>query len=329
MISVTLPEGTGRRKATFYLAMEEWVATNLPEGHYVFSWILEPTVVFGRNQLISAEVNLDYCRENAINVVRRKSGGGCVYADLDNVMFSYITPKMEVQAGFDDYTGMVCGMLRSLGVNAMPTGRNDIQIDGKKVAGNSYYRVNGRSIVHGTMLYNTNMVNMLNAITPSKSKLEAKHVQSVESRITTLHHYISMPIEEFEAYAIKHLTDSEVKLDHEAVAQIEEIERSYLTPQWLYGKDSRIDERRKGRVEGVGELDFAFSLAAGNVEEVCLRGDFFTLEEDLDRILTGALKGVPFDRVAFEKALAKLDLEALVAGLDANSLLNVIFPDNN
>ena len=54
-------------------------------------WIVEPTVIIGRHQLLDTEVNTDYCRANGIDIVRRKSGGGCVYSDLRNVMMSYIT----------------------------------------------------------------------------------------------------------------------------------------------------------------------------------------------------------------------------------------------
>ena len=84
---ITLPF-TDTRRLSFYLAMEEFVARRLDESDAFFMWQVEPTVIFGRNQVVENEVNLDYCREHGIHVVRRKSGGGCVYADMDNVMLS-------------------------------------------------------------------------------------------------------------------------------------------------------------------------------------------------------------------------------------------------
>ena len=98
MIYVSLPNDE-QRKLPFYLAVEEYVARELPAGDYFFMWQVQPTVIFGRNQLIEAEVDIDYCRANGIATYRRKSGGGCVYADLDNIMFSYITPDSNAQTG--------------------------------------------------------------------------------------------------------------------------------------------------------------------------------------------------------------------------------------
>lgn len=222
-----------RRRLPFYLAMEEWAARCLPAEDYFFSWQVNPTVIFGRNQRIDKEVNLDYCRENGIETYRRKSGGGCVFADRHNIMFSYITPSEQVTTTFARYTEMIAEMLRSLGIDALATGRNDITVHGLKVSGNSFYHLPGRSIVHGTMLYDTDLRHMANAITPSRSKLESKQVQSVESHITTLNRHIDMDIDDFNRYAISRLTDTEITLEPAMIREIEEIERPYYAPEWI------------------------------------------------------------------------------------------------
>ena len=134
----------------FYLAMEEYVARELPAQDYFFMWQVEPTVIFGRNQLVDNEVDTDYCRANNIQFYRRKSGGGCVYADKSNIMLSYITPSTNVNFTFNRYMLMVEHALQKLGVDARTTGRNDILVDGKKVSGNAFYHLPQRSIVHGT-----------------------------------------------------------------------------------------------------------------------------------------------------------------------------------
>ena len=110
---IELPEGKVRR-LSFYLAMEEFVARHLNEAECFFMWQVNPTVIFGRNQLIENEVNLDYCRTNHIETYRRKSGGGCVYADWSNIMFSYITQDINVRFTFDKYLRMVAHVLRKL-----------------------------------------------------------------------------------------------------------------------------------------------------------------------------------------------------------------------
>ena len=163
----------------FYLAMEEYVARELPAQDYFFMWQVEPTVIFGRNQLVESEVDTKYCRANGIEFYRRKSGGGCVYADKDNIMLSYITPKTNVNSTFNCYMLLVENALQQLGIKAGTSGRNDILVDGKKVSGNAFYHLYNRSIVHGTMLYSTNIEAMARATTPPDAKLKTKGVDSV------------------------------------------------------------------------------------------------------------------------------------------------------
>ena len=124
---ITLPF-TETRRLSFYLAMEEFVARRLDESDAFFMWQVEPTVIFGRNQVVENEVNLDYCREHGIHVVRRKSGGGCVYADMDNVMLSFITSGENVGFAFNRFINMVLLVLRKMGVEATGTAHNDVMI---------------------------------------------------------------------------------------------------------------------------------------------------------------------------------------------------------
>ena len=209
---VILPEEKTRR-ASFYLAMEEHVARRLPAGDYLFCWQIEPSVVFGRNQVMANEVNTAYCRDNNIGMFRRKSGGGCIYADMGNVMFSFITDSDNVGLTFNRYINMMVLMLRKIGVKAAATGRNDIVVDGRKVSGNAFYHLPGRSIVHGTMLYDTDMDNMLHAITPPDAKLESKGVESVRQRITLLKDHIDIGVDGLKDGIMRSLCDGEYALN--------------------------------------------------------------------------------------------------------------------
>jgi len=238
MTHLTLPTD-GTRRLSFYLAMEEYAARRLNDGDSLFFlWQVEPTVIFGRNQVIENEVNLDYCREHGIQFYRRKSGGGCVYADQSNVMMSYITRSDEVQTTFSRYLQMVCEMLGELGIPATSTKNNDVLIGERKVSGNAFYHIPGHSIVHGTMLFDTDMQHMLNAITPPQQKLDRHGVQSVRQRITLLKEHTGISIEEFKQQAVRKLCDNELRLTEEDVKNIERIEQEYLNPEFIYGKEN-------------------------------------------------------------------------------------------
>ena len=208
---------------SFYLAMEEYVARHLDESDCFFMWQVEPTVIYGRNQVMENEVNLDYCREHGIHVVRRKSGGGCVYADMDNVMLSFITSEQNVGIAFNRFVNMVLLVLRKLGVKATGTSHNDIMIGDRKVCGTACYQFGGGCIVHSTLLYDTNMEHMLNAITPGPEKLEKKGIQSVRQRITLLKDHTSLGLEEIKALIRETLCEGEWMLTPEDVAEIEKM----------------------------------------------------------------------------------------------------------
>lgn len=223
------------RHLSFYLAMEEYLARRvLPtlgtEGYdgLFFMWQVRPSVIFGRNQVAENEVNLDYCREHGIEVFRRKSGGGCVYADEDNLMFSFVTSDENVNFTYNRFMGMLLLVLRRLGIEATGTNHNDVLIGDRKVSGTAFYHLPGASIVHATMLYDTNMDHMLNAITPSSEKLQRKGVESVRQRITLLKDYIGLSISELKDFVRQTLCQGETTLTPADVTAIEELEQEYL-----------------------------------------------------------------------------------------------------
>lgn len=314
------------RRLTFYLAMEEHAAQLLKDNKSIdelfFTWRVRPTVIFGRNQLIDSEVNVAYCKEHGIEYYRRKSGGGCVYADMDNLMFSYITRSDDVTTTFASYTHAIVTMLKDLGLDTSDTSRNDIMVEGKKVSGNAFYHLPGISIVHGTMLYDTNMENMVQAITPSAAKLDSKGVKSVKSHITTLNRYLTMSIEEFQQHAHDTLCDGEILLNNNDVAAIERIEEGYLTPEFILGNNPRCNMERSGRIEGVGEFKITLELNRNIIRDINIAGDFFLLG-DLDSIVA-QLKGCQFIENEIDKAIGCLDLSRVIMNLKNSDFINLL-----
>ena len=290
------------RRLSFYLAMEEYVARRIDEQDLFFMWQVEPSVIFGRNQLIENEVNLKFCRERGIKTYRRKSGGGCVYADMNDVMFSYITKDEAVGFTFNRYINMVVLVLQNLGVDAKASGRNDVMIGDRKVSGNAFYHIPGRGIVHGTMLYDTDMVNMVGAITPTDEKLLSKGVASVRQRIALLKDYINLDIEQFKTFVRNNLCQGEIVLNEEDIRGIEEIEKDYLTDEFIYGNNPKYTIVRKRRIETVGDFEVRIEMKNGEIKGMVMLGDYFIVG-DIDDTILRPLKGVRLEREALEKAL--------------------------
>jgi lipoic acid synthetase/lipoate-protein ligase A len=302
--------------------MEEYVARRLDMDECFFSWQVKPTVIFGRNQLIENEVNIDFCKRNNIQTYRRKSGGGCVYADMGNVMFSYITKDENVNLTFNKYINMVALAIYRLGVDAKASGRNDILIDGRKVSGNAFYHIPGHSIVHGTMLYDTNMEYMVGSITPNDEKLLSKGVKSVRKHIALLKDYIDLSLDDFILYMRQNLCDSEFMLTSSDIKEIEEIEKEYHTDEFIYGKNPRYTIQNHQRLENVGDFEIRIELKNEIIKQVNIMGDYF-LTGDIDNRILTPLRNVHYDYESINDALPT-KVDDIIMNLKKEDLVNLI-----
>ena len=168
-----------------YLAMEADMVKTIQEPT-VFTWVVSPTVIYGRHQCAEAEVNEAYCHAHGIAVVQRQSGGGCVYADRGNLMVSFVSPSTHSQEVFDQFLVLLSGALRQLGYEAVTTAHNDVLVGDRKVCGTACYTTPTGTVVHASMLYDVNLTDLEAAITPSEAKLAKHAVASVRQRVRNL-----------------------------------------------------------------------------------------------------------------------------------------------
>ena len=168
-----------------YLAMEQELV-RLVQEPTLFTWIVSPTVIYGRHQSAEVEVNEEYCRQHGIAVVQRKSGGGCVYADRGNLMISFVTPSTHSEKVFAGFMDMIAGALKQLGYDAVTTEHNDVLVGDYKVSGTACYTTPTGTVVHACMLYKVNLSDLQQAITPTQAKLAKHGVASVRQRVRNL-----------------------------------------------------------------------------------------------------------------------------------------------
>ncbi len=163
------------------LAVEGFLLENLaPYSHALYLWQNDNTVVVGRNQNTYAEVNPDFKGF----VTRRLSGGGAVYHDVGNLNFTFVSERRRYSV--ENNNKIILSALRNLGFNANLSGRNDITVDGKKISGQAFCLRTNACYHHGTILINSDVERMLNALSPSKLKLQSKGVASVAARVGNL-----------------------------------------------------------------------------------------------------------------------------------------------
>lgn len=321
MIYIDLPD-TEARDAAFYLAMEEHVARTTGPGDCFFTWQVGPSAIFGRNQVAEAEIDLEYCRSRGIATFRRKSGGGCVYADGGNVMLSYITGGEAVGFTYNKYVQLVLFALRRMGIEATASGRNDIVAGGGKVSGTAFYRLPGRSIVHGTLLYDTDTENMARALTPPADKLQAKGVKSVGQRIALLKDMTTLPLAGLRAALRRELCSESRTLTPADVAKIELAAEEYRSPEFIFGKNPPCSMVRSRRMEGVGSVEARLQLRGGRISSVSFAGDFLPGDVPMER-LEQALGGASLTHGSLSQALRGGEAGA-IRGMDMGMLVSLL-----
>jgi lipoate-protein ligase A len=265
--------------------------------------------------VIENEVNLEYLKEHKIDVYRRPTGGGCVYADHRNTMFSIVTKRANKEFTFKTYLSKIIDSMKLLGVHIDFSGRNDLLFEGKKISGNAFLQNKYGMLMHGTFLYDCDLETMVRAITPSDEKLVSKGIDSVRSRVTNLKPYLNGLSQE---QLIKHfentLTNQTYHLSNEEVAIIKEMAKKYETKEWIYKKQPAYTKVLKKRIPG-GLFEIKLDLDEGIIKQLVIQGDFFDKESLTP--FQDAFKDQPYERAVISSILEKHKIENYI--LDATT----------
>ena len=152
----------------YNLALEETLFDELTTGEegLFLLWRNAPSIIVGRHQCTGEEINADFVKRRGIPVVRRNTGGGAVYHDLGNLNFSFIEhADGEGKVDFGRYLTPICAALRELGVEAHISGRNDLEVKGRKISGSAQRLQHGKVLHHGTLLVDLNFSDLVPAPT--------------------------------------------------------------------------------------------------------------------------------------------------------------------
>ncbi|SFQ16106.1 lipoate-protein ligase A [Lachnospiraceae bacterium XBB1006] len=167
------------------IAMEEYLTFHTKQdGCILFLWQNENTVVIGKNQNAFRECKVSKLTEAGGRLARRLSGGGAVFHDLGNLNFTFCVRKEQYDV--DRQLQVIVEALKEFGLTVEKSGRNDLQIDGKKFSGNAYYASGEYAYHHGTIMIDVNETSLMDYLTVSAAKLVAKGVDSVRSRVVNL-----------------------------------------------------------------------------------------------------------------------------------------------
>lgn len=313
------------------LALEQYVFDEMDRlRSYVMLWQNHNTIVVGKNQNTVSEINSDYVREHDITVVRRLSGGGAVYHDMGNLNFTFITDAEESQKiDMHMFCVPIVETLRSFGVEAEISGRNDITIDGKKFSGNAQYIRDNRVMHHGTIMFDSDLSVVTQALYVKQEKLISKGIASVKSRVTNLRPYLpeGTTLEDFKNRLLEYLSVSSsivphplTQADHDRVDQI--CAERYAKWEWNYGYSPNYTDVHSQRVEGCGEIEVHLSVAKGLIQDIRFYGDFFGAS-DLSP-LRSVLWGCECRRESIVSRLESFPLEEYIRNISAEQLAAII-----
>ncbi len=313
------------------LALEQYVFDRMPRDRgYFLLWRNDNAIIVGKHQNTLAEINEEFVRDHGVQVVRRLSGGGAVYHDLGNLNFTYIVDAAQgPRLNLGLFCRPVAEALRSLGVDAQVNGRNDITVDGKKFSGNAQYVREGRVMHHGTIMFDSDLTVLGQALKVDREKIAAKGVKSVQSRVTNLRPYLppEITLEAFKSGLVESVSRAQPMeryvLTAADMAAVEALRRErYGTWEWNYGASPACSILRRRRVEGCGTVEAYLRTDHGRITDLQFRGDFFSSVEP--EMLARRFLGLRPMEGDYRAALEGVDVGEFFTGLDTGTLLDIL-----
>lgn len=314
------------------LALEEYLLRQ-PQFNddVLLLYINDPCIIIGCHQNAIEEINLKYIDQHHIHVIRRLSGGGAVYHDLGNLNFSFITHfQPNYFTNFKLFTEPVIRCLKSLGVPAQLNARSDILIDGEKISGNAQYISQGRLVSHGTLLFNSDLSQMREALHVQENQIVSKGIKSIRSRVVNISPFLnpSISLEEFKSALLASYFENSPdnyshSLNSEDWQQIHTLaDARYRQWEWNYGHSPAFTLEKHFR-HAEGEIGARLYVEKGIIQSILFFSDELNLIDPsrLEQLLTG----IRYEPGSITLALQDFSLDDFLPGLDRLAFLDFIY----
>lgn len=317
--------------APFNSALESYAFLELTDIDEIFIlWINTPTIYIGKYQNAIEEINMEFVKENNIKVVRRLSGGGAVYHDLNNLNYTIISAKKDENSfDFKTFSKPIIETLAKLGIKAEFTGRNDIVIDGRKICGNAQAYAKGRMMHHGCLLFDVDLTVLEKALKVSKDKIESKGVKSVRSRVANIVDFLEKKIDiiKFKNLLLEYMIENNSDMQ-EYVLSDKDIEKINLIKKdkfdnwdWTYGKSPNYTIHRSNRYPA-GKIEIYADVSESIIKNIKIYGDFFAFK-DIEEV-ENILKNVKYDYNSIYTVLENININDYFSRMNIDEVTKAI-----
>jgi len=258
----------------YNLATEEYLLRKTKDDVF-FLYVNQPSIIVGKHQNALAEINFDYTNKNNIPVYRRLSGGGTVYHDLNNLNFCFIkSGEKNKLVNFALYSKPILQALNKLGIEAHFGKRHDIQIDNKKVSGNASHVFKNRVMHHGTLLFNSELDILNNALKTNPLLYKDKAVKSVRSEVTNISEYTkNINFKEFTSFIFTFLLNYFENANSNELSKEEEkeisllVKEKYTTDEWNFGYSPNYSLKKRIKLQDGTRLSNSIIVTKGKITE--------------------------------------------------------------
>ena len=303
----------------YNLAVEEWLLRRVEPGQVIlYLWQNHHTVVIGRNQNAWKECRCQELEASGGKLARRLSGGGAVYHDLGNLNFTFL-------AGRDVYDverqlQVILDAVRSVGIEAEFSGRNDLEVSGRKFSGNAFYLERQAAFHHGTVMVNCDFTKLSRFLQVSSAKMAAKGVESLRARVINLAELNpTLTVAAVQQRIVEHFAAAYSNFQGEIPllpqgGEFDRLVAKYSSWQWRYGQTPQFAVTFETRFPWGGSV-LALNLRQGRICEAKIFSD--AMDADLVEAMATSLLGVPFTQSAMAQAVADV-------ATDSNSAASIV-----
>ncbi len=316
--------------ASYGLAADEYLMTyQIEQFDYPATLRLynyeDHCVLAGRFQDINAEIDIEACKKHGFQFGRRLTGGGAIIMGSGQLGICLATHSKafkweNIRELYYMFSAPIIDALSQLGITARFRSKNDLEVNGKKIAGlGVHVGADGAIQFHASLLIDLDIDQMLKVLQiPIQKYADKKKISSIEQRITTISRELDRQVSFDEvievvkqsfanAFAIEFKDKPFAETEIDRINTIEKVR--YKSDDWIFQNSPQADMTGMSlKKTPAGLLRTYIGLKGETIKSVLITGDFFEQAAVFSQIET-ELKWSSMDKENITRVVNKVIIE--------------------